>query len=59
MWTHKERQNCKRQIETSRENLHRMLADEKVSDKAKEAFNRPLFGIGGKKNERKTEGKEI
>ena len=51
MWTHKERQNCKRQIETSRENLRRMLADEKVSDKAKEAFNRPLFG--GLSNPRK------
>jgi hypothetical protein len=32
-----------------------MYVDEKVNDKAKEAFNRPLFGIGGRKNERKTE----
>lgn len=58
MWTHKERQNCKRQIETSRENLHRMLTDTPVNKKAKEAFKRPLFGgvkksLGESKDEQK------
>lgn len=58
MWTHKERQNCKAKIETSRENLHRMLTDTPVNKKAKEAFNRPLFGgvkksLGEAKDEQK------
>ena len=58
MWTHKERVNSIRQLETARENVHRMLTDTPTSDKAKEAFKRPLFGgvkksLGEAKDEQK------
>ena len=58
MWTHKERTNKTRQIDSARTALHRECVNEPVNKKAKEAFNRPLFGgvrksLGEAKDEQK------
>ena len=56
MWSQKEKAKYREQLDRSRENLHRMYADEKPNEKAKEAFNRPLFG--GLSNPRKEQNAE-
>lgn len=44
MWTHKERANHKKTVESVRARSHLAYSSEPAKDSAREAFKRPLFG---------------